>query len=255
MKDDLKERIETALKATRFLQRGSPSADMRQGVLSVIETLLMNILASSSGIHSIGTETAPSHYSGQREETIDRIRGMLGDELFMGFCLGNVLKYDDRQGLKGDQNVDWAKAVWYSRMAAHVADPGKPDPRHKRQGFQGFKPDAWTGRKQWPVKPRCWCGRVIRECSHGHPDDPTDLEHFRLELVTPEEAQAWSGKDEGWETRNRVDHYRHIVPFEGTNDFMDEGDRVRPVERINGVWVARPWSAVHERISGGAANE
>jgi hypothetical protein len=255
MNEELKRRIEAAIGVNESLQRGALSPDLQARALAAFDALLTDILERSDNPASVGVEAAPVHYSGQREETIDRIRGMLGDELFMGFCLGNVLKYDDRQGLKGDRDENWAKAVWYSRMAAHVADPSKPDPRHKRQGFQGFKPDAWAARKQWPIKPHCWCGKVKRQCDHGHPDDPTDLEHFRLELVTPGEAQAWSGKDQAWETRDRVNHYRHIVPFEGTNDFMDGGDRVRPVQRIDGAWVARPWSAVHALITSGSGDE
>lgn len=56
----------------------------------------------------------PSHYQlpggGQ---VIDRIREALGDEGFIGYLKGNVLKYVYRAGRKGDASEDLGKAIWY----------------------------------------------------------------------------------------------------------------------------------------------
>jgi len=72
----------------------------------------------------------PSHYRSGGEETIDKIRRMLGDERFIGFCLGNAIKYRDRAGKKGDADTDLRKALWYDQMASHVENPMmSPDPR------------------------------------------------------------------------------------------------------------------------------
>jgi hypothetical protein len=85
-----------------------------------------------------GFDRAPDRYTGNDREAIDRIRDHLGDEGFVAFCVGNALKYEARDGRKGDPRGDADKAVWYRRMAAHVRGYG-PDPRANRPGFTPYR--------------------------------------------------------------------------------------------------------------------
>ena len=43
---------------------------------------------------------SPNHYTFGGIETIDYIRAKLTKEQFEGYCLGNILKYTSRAGLK-----------------------------------------------------------------------------------------------------------------------------------------------------------
>jgi hypothetical protein len=83
-----------------------------------------------------GFDAAPSRYMATGREAIDIIRERLGDEAFVGFCLGNALKYELRAGHKAGApaGVDLDKARWYREMADHVT-LGTPDPRaYRAQG-------------------------------------------------------------------------------------------------------------------------
>jgi hypothetical protein len=94
-------------------------------------------VAQLGGDDAIGTKTAPTRYTGQGRETIDRIRDELGDEGFVAWCKGNTIKYLDRAGRKGSADEDHAKAEFYRLMIAHVQGHGD-DPRSKRPGFQSY---------------------------------------------------------------------------------------------------------------------
>ena len=85
-----------------------------------------------------GFTSAPKHYATKERECIDRIRDDLGDAEFVAFCKGNVIKYRDRAGHKGDVEEDKEKATWYEAMAAHV-EKGTPDPRSSRVGFVPYE--------------------------------------------------------------------------------------------------------------------
>lgn len=57
---------------------------------------------------------APAHYTDGGVETIDFIKAKLTDEQFLGYCLGNAMKYVSRAGKKtADPTQDLRKAVWY----------------------------------------------------------------------------------------------------------------------------------------------
>ena len=72
----------------------------------------------------------PAHYAATTLECIDAIRVVLGDEGLIAYCRGNAMKYMWRATRKNDEGEDYAKAGWYSQMAAHVLDPAKhADPR------------------------------------------------------------------------------------------------------------------------------
>lgn len=98
----------------------------------------------------------PSRYTKQERETIDRMRDFahkmaasvccgddvdwLADLLFIFHCEATALKYEDRNGSKGDPLGDQAKAEWYVQMAEHVRSPEtKQDPRASREGFVPYE--------------------------------------------------------------------------------------------------------------------
>ncbi len=94
-----------------------------------------------------GADRAPKRYMATGRETIDRMRDLarvlfgdpgLADMVFAFHCLATSLKYDDRAGLKGDADVDRAKADWYRRMVDHVVNGGD-DPRSARPGFEPWQ--------------------------------------------------------------------------------------------------------------------
>jgi hypothetical protein len=62
----------------------------------------------------------PSHYNNGDIECIDAIHAALGDEGFLAFCQGNVLKYNWRAGLKGDRLEDLKKAQWYQARMVNL---------------------------------------------------------------------------------------------------------------------------------------
>ena len=65
----------------------------------------------------------PSHYNHGKIETIDYIEDCLGIEKFIGFCIGNVLKYISRAGYKGDAYLeDYKKAKWYLNKAVECLE-------------------------------------------------------------------------------------------------------------------------------------
>ena len=64
----------------------------------------------------------PSHYTDLPGlEVIDIIRSSLGNEAFIGYCLGNVIKYRMRAGKKGDAAECLAKADQYAKWANEAA--------------------------------------------------------------------------------------------------------------------------------------
>lgn len=63
---------------------------------------------------------APPHYTRGSVECIDAIRSALGDEAFVAYCRGNVLKYAWR--VKTDLAQDLRKAAWYAEHAAAVLE-------------------------------------------------------------------------------------------------------------------------------------
>lgn len=91
---------------------------------------------------STGFKEAPARYTQRPDgrETIDHIRDMLGDVRFLAYCEGNVLKYRDRAGAKGDAKGDEEKAKWYEEMVRHLKNPGaNPDPRtYRKVGAKGY---------------------------------------------------------------------------------------------------------------------
>ena len=77
----------------------------------------------------------PAHYTTGGVETFDYIRAKRGDDAAREYCVCNAIKYLSRGGKKDDEAQDFAKAAWYSQMAAHLAEPNVyTDPRRVRDG-------------------------------------------------------------------------------------------------------------------------
>lgn len=55
----------------------------------------------------------PDHYTQGGIEVIEYIRAKLTEQEFVGYCLGNTLKYVSRAGHKGDALEDYRKAQVY----------------------------------------------------------------------------------------------------------------------------------------------
>lgn len=64
----------------------------------------------------------PAHYTDGEIEVIDYIRDKLTPEQFVGYCLGNVLKYVSRYRLKGAPAQDLRKAQVYLEWAADAQE-------------------------------------------------------------------------------------------------------------------------------------
>jgi hypothetical protein len=95
-------------------------------------------MSNSNKDDNTGFNVIPARYNTGDREAIDLIRDLLGDEGFIAYCCGNVMKYTLRAGNKGPAEEDLEKALWYTMMAQHVAD-GTPDPRSNRPGFKKYE--------------------------------------------------------------------------------------------------------------------
>ena len=65
---------------------------------------------------------SPSHYKGGDIECIDAIRAMLGQEGFIAYCRGTIVKYNWRLGLKDDPLVETGKAAVYQQWIKDTLD-------------------------------------------------------------------------------------------------------------------------------------
>ena len=64
----------------------------------------------------------PDHYTQGGIEVIEYIRAKLSEPQFVGYCLGNTLKYVSRAGHKGDALEDYRKAQVYLRWAVETLE-------------------------------------------------------------------------------------------------------------------------------------
>lgn len=64
----------------------------------------------------------PSHYTSGGIETIDYLEAKLGEEGFIAYLQGNILKYMSRAGKKHDTVEDFKKAQWYLNKLLSVVD-------------------------------------------------------------------------------------------------------------------------------------
>lgn len=69
----------------------------------------------------------PPHYTAGAIECIDAIKAALGDEGFVAFLRGQVIKYQWRLGKKDAPAQDAAKARWYAdRLVRELSGDGAP---------------------------------------------------------------------------------------------------------------------------------
>lgn len=80
------------------------------------------IESKSKQVHS------PKHYNVLEDiEAIQIIAGSMSQEMFKGYCLGNILKYRLRCGAKDDVNQELAKADKYKELFAKYKHLCKED--------------------------------------------------------------------------------------------------------------------------------
>jgi hypothetical protein len=80
----------------------------------------------------LGFDRVPTRYElDNGKEVIDLIREFLTPEEFLGFCKGNVMKYQARAGKKGPADIDMQKAAFYYKMELYAKGIGE-DPRSHR---------------------------------------------------------------------------------------------------------------------------
>lgn len=94
----------------------------------------------------------PSHYADKEIEVIDYIRDTLGADEFVGYCIGNVLKYTSRWRKKGGVE-DLEKAKVYLEWAIQK--------QHVVEGHTGTYP--WGDGPDVPLC-RFEHGKLVDEC-------------------------------------------------------------------------------------------
>ncbi len=70
----------------------------------------------------------PSHYTQGAVECIDAIEAALGEEGFIAFLRGQIMKYTWRLGLKGAAEEDAGKIAWYADRLEHALAGRVPVP-------------------------------------------------------------------------------------------------------------------------------
>jgi hypothetical protein len=70
-------------------------------------------VASAINVQSYDPVEKPEHYNQGGIECIDYIRQVLGLEGFIGYCHGNMIKYQHRYRYKSNPKEDLEKANWY----------------------------------------------------------------------------------------------------------------------------------------------
>ncbi len=66
----------------------------------------------------------PDYYANKQIEVIDYIKDTLTEEEYIGFCIGNVIKYISRWRKKGRVN-DLKKALYYLSSAIKISKTDK----------------------------------------------------------------------------------------------------------------------------------
>lgn len=66
----------------------------------------------------------PNYYTDKKIEVIDYIKDTLTEDEYIGFCIGNVMKYISRWRKKGGQ-ADLKKAYYYMKEAVEVTGEDK----------------------------------------------------------------------------------------------------------------------------------
>jgi hypothetical protein len=70
-------------------------------------------VASAIKVSSFDPVEKPEHYNQGGIECIDYIKQVLGLDGFIGYCHGNMIKYQHRYRYKSNPKEDLEKANWY----------------------------------------------------------------------------------------------------------------------------------------------
>lgn len=111
-------------KQMKNIMRTSPE-DERLFDDSMIEPDAFNNKQQKFEDHQDEMVRQPSHYNQSGIECIDAIHACLGDEGFINYCHGNMLKYNWRWKYKGGLQ-DLNKAAEYGMFIENVTNGGKP---------------------------------------------------------------------------------------------------------------------------------
>ena len=76
----------------------------------------------------------PAHYTSHRVECIDAMREGFSDFEVRCFCLCNCFKYLWRRKLKGNEQQDIAKALWYFDKFMSLAEEAVAENRRQENG-------------------------------------------------------------------------------------------------------------------------
>jgi len=85
----------------------------------------INALYNPLNINYEDAVNKPKHYTTGNIEVIDYIKDNLTNELYEGYCIGNVIKYVSRYRNKGGVE-DLEKAAVYLKWAIEVKKEDKP---------------------------------------------------------------------------------------------------------------------------------
>ena len=87
----------------------------------------------------------PDHYTAGDIETIDYIRDKLTPSQFLGYCIGNVLKYVSRYDKKGEPAKDLDKAMVYLGWAQDAVKEDADEPGSQLEKVV----EAWNKAPTW----------------------------------------------------------------------------------------------------------
>ena len=157
----------------------------------------------------------PKRYNTGGREKIDLIRDSMSDREFVQYCLGNVMKYKDRNKPNPDPSKpsdDPEKFRFYTEMARSLQH-GTPDPRHRRPDFTPYKrasmPEPLPERRI-KVLDRGFV-RLVEDWGHGDARLP---EAGIIEAA----RQSTKGSFRGWRRDRKLLEYlycnKHSTPFE-----------------------------------------
>lgn len=111
----------------------------------------------------------PSHYADKEIEVIDYIRDTLGADEFVGYCLGNVLKYTSRWRKKGGVE-DLEKAKVYLEWGIQ-----------KQNEIEGY-----TGTYPWGKDTNSDEVKITRyPCSYNSDTDGDEISAFKYQGYAP----------------------------------------------------------------------
>ena len=78
------------------------------------ETLPLNHVKQDQTKVKKGSSTSQSHYQKNDTQPIEKMQKRMNKDQFVGYCLGNVIKYTERYPYKGTALQDLQKTIQYA---------------------------------------------------------------------------------------------------------------------------------------------